>query len=95
MFTVNFTVNKVKTVLPEARSRFIMQAMAYERQQGVRRILNERIPRGQRDSAQRIFRFLTAHLLMRGYTFEDSVAMAIPAVREQHPGFEPTILPAN
>ncbi len=55
--------------------------------------LNGRVPRGPRGSAQNEFRFgVWFYASQDRYTFEEALDHALLAVRQNHPGFAPTIL---
>ena len=56
--------------------------------------LNARVPRGPRGSAQNQFRFAVwFHGSHEGGPFDDTLAQALLTVRQDDPGFNPTILP--
>ncbi len=55
--------------------------------------LNARVPRGPRGSAQNEFRF--GVWFFRKYPFEEALDHALLMVRQNHPGFVPTILPGT
>ena len=55
--------------------------------------LNAHIPRGLRGSAQNQFRFAAWFFGSQDcYTFDEALDQALVTVRQNHPGFVPTIL---
>jgi hypothetical protein len=54
--------------------------------------LNERVPRGPRGSRQNEFRFGVWFWRSQGYSFDDSLAKAMEAVRRHEPAFTPRTL---
>ena len=67
--------------------------MKNERQQIVRKELDERLPRGPRGSAQNELRMRFNAWRLHGLTFEESVARAAERVRERDSDFVPMVLP--
>ena len=58
--------------------------------------LNACVPRGSRGSAQNEFRFgVWFYASQERYTFEEALHHALLAVRQNHSGFIPTILPGT
>ena len=67
--------------------------MKNERQQTVRKEMEERLPRGPRGSAQNELRMRFNAWRLHGLTFEESVARAAERVRERASAFVPIVLP--
>jgi hypothetical protein len=64
-----------------------------ERQQIVRKELDERLPRGPRGSAQNELRMRFIAWRLHGLRFEESLARAGERVRERDSAFVPMVLP--